>query len=306
MLRQFIGSAIVRRAAVVSLLTVAVFTGGAGVASAQTIRQQVRTDDLAALRQIDVPAAWSRSRGSGVTVAVLDTGVRPGAPDLTGQVTVGPDYTVGANPPGYAPPHLHGTYIGSIIAGHGSGLGRAQGMIGVAPQARILSVRVIYPGITPAQVARALAESASYHPAGGYNTTVGFGLINPLGALHDAAALVKLGTSATPGAGTVRASARFGTSAPGVIEAVPEATAKLAGSGAAFVVGLMLLVVAAMLTRRRRRAAARLANAVLPMAGPATTGLPRADLPPLGPPARPAGVPRGRAGRRSSPRHGGG
>ena len=95
------------------------------------------------------------------------------------QVTVGPDYTAGANPPGYVPPHLHGTYIGSIIACDGSGPGGAQWMIGVAPQAKILSVRVIYPGITPAQVARALAESASYHPAGGYNTTVGFGLINP-------------------------------------------------------------------------------------------------------------------------------
>ncbi len=131
------------RAAIVSLLAAAALAVGADGASAQTLGQQVRTDDLSALRQIDVPAAWTQSKGSGVTVAVLDTGVRAAAPDLTGQVTVGPDYTAGADPPGYVPPHLHGTYIGSIIAGHGSGPGRAQGIIGVAPLARILSVRVI-------------------------------------------------------------------------------------------------------------------------------------------------------------------
>jgi type VII secretion-associated serine protease mycosin len=184
MLSQFIGSAIVRRAAIVSLLTVAVFTGGTGVAPAQTIGQQVRTDDLAALRQIEVPAAWSQSRGSGVTVAVLDTGVRPAAPDLAGQVTVGPDYTAGANPPGYVPPHLHGTYIGSIIAGHGSGPGGAQGMLGVAPQAKILSVQVLLDDQEPgflvynenAQYDDAIANGIRYavqHGAGVINMSLG-------------------------------------------------------------------------------------------------------------------------------------
>jgi len=130
-------------AAAGGVLALGLVLGAPGPASAQSIGQQVRADDVATLRQIDVPAAWAQSKGSGVTVAVLDTGVRPDAPDLTGQVTVGPDYTAGANPPGYKPPHLHGTYIGSIIAGHGSGPGRAQGVIGVAPEAKILSVRVI-------------------------------------------------------------------------------------------------------------------------------------------------------------------
>ncbi len=130
-------------AAAGGVLALGLVLGAPGPASAQNIGQQVRADDLTVLRQIDVPAAWAQSKGSGVTVAVLDTGVRPNSPDLTGQVTVGPDYTAGANPPGYKPPHLHGTYIGSIIAGHGSGPGRAQGVIGVAPEAKILSVRVI-------------------------------------------------------------------------------------------------------------------------------------------------------------------
>ena len=137
------GAAIGRSVAAASLLAAGVLAASSGTASAQSITQQVRTADIGTLRQIDVPAAWPRTMGSGVTVAVLDTGMQPGVPDLAGQVTVGPDFAAGADPRGYAPPHLHGTYIGSIIAGHGSGPGRAAGMIGVAPRARILAVRVI-------------------------------------------------------------------------------------------------------------------------------------------------------------------
>ena len=131
------------RAAVLTLLPAALLATGPAIGSAQTVGQLVRSDDLAALRSIGVPAAWARTKGSGVTVAVLDTGVDTSAADLSGSVTVGPDYTVGANPPGYQPPHLHGTYIASIIAGHGSGPGETEGMLGVAPAARILSVRVL-------------------------------------------------------------------------------------------------------------------------------------------------------------------
>ena len=49
----------------------------------------------------------------------------------------------GADPPGFQPPLLHGTYIASLIAGHGRGPGATLGVIGVAPRARVLSVRVI-------------------------------------------------------------------------------------------------------------------------------------------------------------------
>jgi len=111
--------------------------------------EQVRPDELVMLRQIGVPSAWRVTRGAGVTVAVLDTGVDRYAADLTDAVSSGPDYTAGADPAGYRPPMLHGTYIASLIAGHGSGPGDQLGVIGVAPMAKILSVRVILDDTEP-------------------------------------------------------------------------------------------------------------------------------------------------------------
>ncbi len=104
---------------------------------------QIRPEEMATLDQIGAPHAWRISRGAGVTVAVLDTGVAATAPDLAGSVVTGPDYIAGVDPAGYRPPMLHGTYIASIIAAHGSGPGDNSGIIGVAPGAKVLSVRVI-------------------------------------------------------------------------------------------------------------------------------------------------------------------
>jgi subtilisin family serine protease len=93
---------------------------------------------------------------------------------------------VGVDPRGYKPPHLHGTYIASIIAGHGSGPGRSEGIIGVAPDATILSVRVIVDKQEPGSFI--FDQNASYYDslARGifYAVRHGVGVINmSLGAV---------------------------------------------------------------------------------------------------------------------------
>jgi subtilisin family serine protease len=144
----------------------------------------VRAAEQAQLKAVDAPAAWRVSQGRGVTVGVLDTGVDPGAADLSGSVRTGPDYTLGADPAGYRPPQLHGTFIASIIAGHGSGPGRGGGVIGVAPAARVLSVRVILddqePGVGPYNTDTRFADAigrgiryAASHGAGIINMSLG-------------------------------------------------------------------------------------------------------------------------------------
>ncbi|MET7328784.1 S8 family serine peptidase [Nonomuraea sp. NPDC005650] len=103
----------------------------------------VRGGQRPVIKTLELNQAWRISKGGGVTVAVLDSGVDPDHRDLVGSVRVGRDFTEGANPPGVPPSRLHGTYMASLIAGHGHGKGGNLGIIGVAPEADVLSVRVI-------------------------------------------------------------------------------------------------------------------------------------------------------------------
>jgi uncharacterized protein affecting Mg2+/Co2+ transport len=118
-------------------------------------------------------------------------------------------------------------------------------------------IKSVYPDLAPALVARAIALSARDHPPGGYSTAIGFGLINPAGALREASVLAKLRSTAAPGPGVVSPSARlFSGPAPGVIDAVHHSGAKLAAFGGAVAFGLICLILAAVLAWRWRRPAA--------------------------------------------------
>ncbi|GLF96286.1 type VII secretion-associated serine protease mycosin [Streptomyces yaizuensis] len=87
--------------------------------------------------------AWRTSKGAGVTVAVLDTGVDDQHPDLAGNVLPGKDLIGFGAGRGDRPWARHGTAMAGIIAAHGHGPGNTDGVMGIAPEARILPVRVI-------------------------------------------------------------------------------------------------------------------------------------------------------------------
>ncbi len=94
------------------------------------------------LSMLNAEAAWQVSRGAGVTVAVIDSGVNPYVSDLDRSVVTGPDFTGVHTSTASQNWGVHGTWMASLIAGHGHDDGFS-GVIGVAPQARILSIRVI-------------------------------------------------------------------------------------------------------------------------------------------------------------------
>lgn len=120
--------------------------------------------------------------------------------------------------------------------------------------ATVVLIKSVYPHLPDSLVDLAIARSARDHPKAGYSKQVGFGLLNPDGALHQAAALAKLPATAATGAGALAESAHFGPGpAPGVIDAVHHPTSKVAGFGGAMVAGLLLIVIAAVLAFSRRR-----------------------------------------------------
>jgi type VII secretion-associated serine protease mycosin len=112
------------------------------------------------LDALHISRAWKYSRGNGVTVAVLDTGVDGHQADLTGRVIDGPDFTGRARLPGNKYWGRHGTEMASLIAGHGHGTGGSAGVMGVAPDAKILSIRVTWELNDPIRTDRAQVDHA--------------------------------------------------------------------------------------------------------------------------------------------------
>jgi subtilase family protein len=97
---------------------------------------------------IDVKKAWAISRGAGVTVAVVDSGVVSTLGDLNGQVLPGSNLSVSGGGDGRSDPgedcggfggcYSHGTQMALLIAGTGAG----RGFEGIAPKAKILPVKI--------------------------------------------------------------------------------------------------------------------------------------------------------------------
>ena len=103
----------------------------------------VRDSQSFVFTMMNVAPAWQVTEGVGVTVAVIDSGVYSDISDLSGGTVVsGPDFTGLKTSPQNSNWGEHGTWMASIIAGHGHD-GGLDGITGIAPQAKILSIRVI-------------------------------------------------------------------------------------------------------------------------------------------------------------------
>ncbi len=95
--------------------------------------------------RVDAPAAWPATKGAGVKVCVVDTGVDPNHADLAGVVAGGVNIIAGNND--YADDNGHGTHVAGTIAAIGRYAATVQGkatlVVGVAPQVSIYAVKVM-------------------------------------------------------------------------------------------------------------------------------------------------------------------
>ncbi|HUP85317.1 MAG TPA: S8 family serine peptidase [Acidimicrobiales bacterium] len=135
--------------AIVATLAMTVLAAGPVTASADPYRAKQW-----GLDKIQAEPAWATSTGTGVLVAVVDTGVDLGHPDLQANIVgpgkdfVEPDGTCTGNKrtgrtctqDGAQDKNGHGTHVAGIIAAVAN---NNVGVAGVAPNARILPVRVL-------------------------------------------------------------------------------------------------------------------------------------------------------------------
>jgi len=89
------------------------------------------------IKKLGVDKQWSKSRGAGVVVAVIDTGCDTQHPDIKNNVVGGYDFI--KNKSEVIDRNGHGSHVCGTIAGEDNGVG----MVGVAPQAKILALKAL-------------------------------------------------------------------------------------------------------------------------------------------------------------------
>ena len=159
----------------------------AALAAAPASADTVRNAQLWVLNAVSAPQAWQLTEGQGTTVAVIDSGVNPDVSDLAGSVITGPDLTGVYTPMSNPNWGVHGTWMASLIAGHGHD-GGGSGIMGIAPRSRVLSIRVVtdrkdpgyaaYQHESDSRVQDALAQAIGYavaHKVSVISMSLGYG-----------------------------------------------------------------------------------------------------------------------------------
>lgn len=170
-------------AAVASVILVTVLTGataaptvalssaapqtGAPQAPANPVPEDP-TDSIRAaeywLGQYGVREAWKTTRGAGQKIAIIDTGIGRGPTEFTGAVAGGIDVSGVGSSDGRSPVGAvdanHGSWVASLAAARGTGNGR--GMIGVAPEAELLSISVGFGATTSKPFTEQIAEAMTW------------------------------------------------------------------------------------------------------------------------------------------------
>ncbi|KQR24881.1 S8 family serine peptidase [Microbacterium sp. Leaf151] len=165
-------------AAVASVILVAVLTGASAtpVPPTSTAAPQLPagpvaedpTDSVRAaeywLDQYGVREAWKTTRGAGQKIAIIDTGIGRGPTEFSGAVIGGVDVSGVGSSDGRTPVGAvdanHGSWVASLAAARGTGNGR--GMIGVAPEAELLSISVGFGATTSKPFTEQIAEAMKW------------------------------------------------------------------------------------------------------------------------------------------------
>jgi subtilisin family serine protease len=131
------------------------------------------------LKLFGIPKVWSRTKGEGVKVAVLDTGVALDHPDLKGQIVAARDFTGSRSGP--ADLHGHGTHCAGVIAAAENDTG----VVGVAPKAKLLVGKVL--GDNGSGGSGGIAAGVKWAADNGADIiSMSLGSSSPDGAIHSA------------------------------------------------------------------------------------------------------------------------
>src|SRR4029450_1570903 len=96
---------------------------GATTTSTAPLPTDPDVDKQWALASFPFSALWACSKGAGITVGIVDSGVQGDHPDLAGRVLPGAAIQGGVVQPGGGSPDVngHGTHVAGIIGAGGSG-----------------------------------------------------------------------------------------------------------------------------------------------------------------------------------------